>query len=165
MDKNKLNPIAKKFANYLFTILPQLAKCGRINDDEEYEGNRDDFVIETRSPANNQLLFIVAGNGEITVGFGDYFHTHFELTIYDTLFENDKDDISSDMQKAAKFIENIINENVKLALCERNGKYVGSICCDAKKEVDANSFAKNPDKLIVYSWNGKYDKVVDLGNT
>ena len=80
LDVSRLNDHSRVFAQFLFREFPDWLRYARFDPYEEFE--KEALLVEVPRPAGDGKngLFITTSEWEVSVGFGENFHTRFGVS-------------------------------------------------------------------------------------
>jgi len=150
INLERLNAHSRLFADLLFRQYPQWVKYARFDPYEDFE--KEALLVEVPCPADGSShgLFITTSEWEISIGFGDSFHTRFGTT--------GGSGEPSFNEEALKFLTDFVEEKIVIATASENGEWLGGWKLDLRKD-DINSIdVAVGEKVIVQSWLGTHDR-------
>lgn len=155
IDLEKLNDHSRQFARLLFREWPEWLQHARFDPHEDFE--KEALLVEVPRPVDGSGhgLFITTSEWEISVGFGESFHTRFGA---------DAEPADVDFYEAAlRFIRDFVAEDVVVATAREHGEWLGAWKVDRRHEdLDALTVEEGAD-LAVRSWRGTYDRDITTG--
>ena len=139
-----LNSYSKRFAEALFTELPQFRENARRDDRPQVDDGS--LIVEYRPPPEREesLFWLSTYGEEITIGFGE-FHDHFEWP------EPDHDPIG--------FIRDLMADRLVIVDKMRGKTWRGSTTLSPNEEPDVAKLGWR-EVYHVRSWSGRLDRVV-----
>ncbi len=150
IDLERLNAHSRLFADLLFRRWPQWLQYARFDPYEDFE--KEALLVEIPCPADGAShgLFITTSEWEISIGFGDSFHTRFG-----TSGEHGEKSFN---EEAMKFLMDFVDERIVIATASENGEWLGGWKLDLRKsEIESIEVAPG-EKVSVRSWLGTYDR-------
>lgn len=150
LDLQCLNDHSRQFATRLFRNWPEWHRLARFDPYEEFE--KEALLVEVPRPkdGSNHGLFITTSEWEISIGFGESFHTRFGVN-------GDQDDASF-YDAAMDFLTGFVEERIVLAVATENGEWLGSWRIDLARE-SLDHIAPEPGETVkIRSWRGTYDR-------
>ncbi len=152
LDLERLNDHSRQFARMLFARWPEWYQHARFDPYEDFE--KEALLVEVPSPVDGSGhgLFITTSEWEISVGYGENFHTRFGAA--------DETKEGSFFEKALQFIEDFVEEHCVLATAYLDKEWHGSWKIDLRQE-DLAEVSVEPGMLVkIRSWRGSYDRVI-----
>jgi len=150
IDLTRLNDHSRHFATMLFRQWPEWIRHARFDPYEDFE--KEALLVEVPRPVDGSRngLFITTSEWEISVGFGESFHTRFGA---------DGAAPDRDVYAAAlEFIRDFVDENVVLATARQDGEWLGAWGIDRRRE-DPDEVAVDPGVAVeIRSWRGTWDR-------
>ncbi|MCP4293285.1 MAG: hypothetical protein GY780_15785 [bacterium] len=150
IDLQQLNAHSKLFAELLFRQWPEWGKYAKFDPYEDFE--KEALLVEVPRPVDGSShgLFITTSEWEISVGFGESFHTRFG---------SDGDSKNSNFnEKAIEFIRDFIDEKVVLANARENGEWLGGWKIDLRETSLHSVEVESGVEVFVTSWLGTHDQ-------
>lgn len=155
IDLEKLNDHSRQFARLLFREWPEWLPHARFDPFEDFE--KEALLVEVPRPVDGSRhgLFITTSEWEISVGFGENFHTRFGAA---------DDDPDKDFYGAAlAFIRDFVSEDVVVATAHQDGEWLGAWQIDLRRE-DPDAVEVEPGvELRIRSWRGTHDRKLVTG--
>ncbi|MBE0564983.1 MAG: hypothetical protein IH621_03435 [Krumholzibacteria bacterium] len=150
IDLARLNDHSRHFASLLFRQWPEWIRHARFDPYEDFE--QEALLVEVPRPVDGSShgLFITTSEWEISVGFGESFHTRFGAG---------GDDTGGDFYaEALAFIRDFVDEQVVLATARQDGEWLGGWRIDRRRE-DPAAVAVEPGVAVeIRSWRGTWDR-------
>ncbi len=149
IDLDRLNAHSRLFADLLFQQFPQWLQYARFDPYEDFE--KEALLVEIPCPADGSShgLYITTSEWEVSVGFGDSFHTRFG-TSGDSVEKSFYDE-------ALVFIADFVTEKIVLATASENGEWLGGWKLDLRDNEISSIKVEAGEKVIVQSWLGTHD--------
>lgn len=150
LDVSRLNDHSRVFAQRLFREFPDWIRHARFDPYEEFE--REALLVEIPRPAVNGQhgLFITTSEWEVSVGFGENFHTRFGVS--------DNDESNDFHDRAIAFIRDFVEERLVLLTAYQEGEWLGAwterLTDDGIPEQDLEPGVQ----LRIRSWKGTWDR-------
>ena len=150
IDVSKLNDHSKQFAVLLFREYPQWLAHARFDPYEEFE--REALLVEVPRPIDGSLhgLFITTSEWEISVGFGDNFHTRFGV-VGDEGGERFQ-------ERALAFIRDFVDERVAVATASEGDEWLGAWIVPIGPDGPAPIEQEAGVTVRLRSWRGTWDR-------
>lgn len=152
IDLARLNDHSRHFASLLFRQWPEWIRHARFDPYEDFE--KEALLVEVPRPVDGSShgLFITTSEWEISVGFGESFHTRFGAA---------GDGGGGDFYaEALAFIRDFVDEHVVLATASQDGEWLGSWRIDRRRD-DPAAVAVEPGVTVrIRSWRGTWDREV-----
>lgn len=150
LDVSRLNDHSRAFAQQLFREFPDWLRYGRFDPYEEFE--KEALLVEVPRPASDGRngLFITTSEWEISVGFGENFHTRFGVS--------DREGGDDFHRHAIKFVRDFVDEALVLVTAWQDGEWLGAWTV---RVVDGAVPEQDKDDgvgLRIRSWKGTYDR-------
>jgi len=150
IDLDCLNDHSRQFATQVFKRWPEWVQHARFDPYEDFE--KEALLIEVPRPVDGSThgLFITTSEWEISVGFGENFHTRFG-----TSGENTGEDFYAD---ALKFISDFVEERMVVAIAYQENEWLGSWKIDLDRET-LDEVEVGPGEIVkIRSWLGTHDR-------
>ena len=150
IDLERLNAHSRLFADLVFRQWPQWFRYARFDPYEDFE--KEALLIEVPRPfdGSSHGLYITTSEWEISIGFGESFHTRFGSS-GDPGNGNFMDD-------AMIFLNDFVDEKIVIATATEDGEWLGGWKIDLR-EKDLESIEIDPNvKVIIQSWLGSHDR-------
>jgi len=150
IDLDRLNDHSRQFATQLFRRWPEWLQHARFDPYEDFE--KEALLIEVPRPVDGSThgLFITTSEWEISVGFGENFHTRFG-----TSGESTRGDF---YEEALKFISDFVAERLVVAIAYQENEWLGSWKIDLERE-SLDAVEVGPGEMVkIRSWLGTHDK-------
>ncbi len=152
LDVSRLNAHSKEFALRLFREFPDWMPHARYDPYEEFE--KEALLVEVSRPMDpsGNGLFITTSEWEVSVGFGENFHTRFGVV----------GDEGGDhfLDRALAFIRDFVAERLAVATASENDEWLGAwivpIGPDGPEPLDTEPGVS----VRVRSWLGTWDRDV-----
>jgi hypothetical protein len=155
IDLAKLNDHSRQFAHLLFRQWPEWLSFARFDPFEDFE--KEALLVEVPLPADGSRhgLFITTSEWEVSVGFGESFHTRFGA---------DSGPQDEDFYQAAlTFIRDFVAEDVVVATASQDGEWLGAWKIDRRREDLDDVVVDEGAALAIRSWLGTYDRDLPTG--
>jgi len=150
IDLQKLNDHSRQFGNRLFRQWPQWVQYSRFDPYEDFE--KEALLVEVPRPVDGSShgLFITTSEWEISVGFGETFHTRFGIS-----GEAGSDDFYED---AMTFLADFVGEKIVIATAQEGSEWLGAWKVDLRRE-KINDIAVEDGVIVkIRSWLGTHDQ-------
>jgi len=150
LDLDKLNAHSRLFADMLFKRWPEWLRHARFDPYEDFE--KEALLVEVPRPVDGSShgLFITTSEWEVSVGFGDSFHSRFGSS-------GDPDE-GNFMEDALRFLTDFVNEDVVIATASEEGEWLGGWKIDRRRQ-DLDDVDVEPGvRLRIRSWLGNFDR-------
>jgi hypothetical protein len=150
LDVSRLNDHSRVFAQQLFREFPDWLPYARFDPYEEFE--KEALLVEVPRPAGDGRngLFITTSEWEVSVGFGENFHTRFGVS---------GDDEAGDFhERALAFIRDFIEERVVLVTAYEGDTWLGAWTVRVGPDGVPAQDAEEGVALRVRSWKGTWDR-------
>ena len=150
IDLERLNDHSRQFATQLFRRWPEWLQYARFDPYEDFE--KEALLIEVPRPVDGSEhgLFITTSEWEISVGFGENFHTRFG-----TSGEPATDDFYGD---ALRFLTAFVVESLVVAIAYQDKEWLGSWKIDLDHE-SLDEVEVGPGETVkIRSWLGTFDR-------
>jgi hypothetical protein len=150
IDLARLNDHSRQFATQLFKRWPEWIQHARFDPYEDFE--KEALLVEVPRPVDGSRhgLFITTSEWEISVGFGENFHTRFG-----TSGEPTTGDFYAD---ALQFISDWVEERVVVAIAYQEMEWLGSWKIELARE-SLDEVEVGPGELVkIRSWLGTHDR-------
>ncbi len=152
LDVSKLNDHSRDFAHRLFRLFPEWIRYARFDPYEDFEPEA--MLVEVPRPVGDPQhgLFITTSEWEVSVGFGENFHTRFG---------SDGDPGEAHFfDRALAFIEGFVAERLVVATAQQDNEWLGAWTVDRTRE-DIDELTVEPGvTLTIRSWRGTFDRKV-----
>lgn len=150
IDLQKLNDHSRQFATRLFRQWPQWLQYGRFDPYEDFE--KEALLVEVPRPVDGSShgLFITTSEWEISVGFGENFHTRFGIS-GEAGGENFYDD-------AMSFLNDFVAESIVIASAQEGTEWLGVWKVDLRHEKLADIEVEEGVVVKIRSWLGTHDQ-------
>ena len=150
IDLERLNDHSRQFAKLLFAQWPEWIQFARFDPYEDFE--KEALLVEVPRPGDGSShgLYITTSEWEISIGYGENFHTRFGSTGES---QGDEDFY----HQAIQFIRDFVEEKFVLATAFQEKEWLGAwkidLRCESMEDVDVE-----PGVLVrIRSWSGKHD--------
>ncbi len=150
IDLECLNAHSRLFANLVFRQWPEWFQHARFDPYEDFE--KEALLVEVPRPVDGSShgLFITTSEWEISIGFGESFHTRFGSS-------GDPGD-GNFMEDAMEFLRDFVNEKIVIATASEDGEWLGGWKIDLRSQ-DLDSVIVDPEvKVKIQSWLGSLDR-------
>jgi hypothetical protein len=144
--REALNDFSRRFAEALFRAIPSLEPHGSVDSSPDVEPGALIVELAPNPHDPNRTFYVSTDNGEVTVGFGKFFHQHF--------------DWPREYEDPIAFIRDLIAERMFVQVTMRDGKWIRSTTIDAS-EVDALALPQAGEAVHIYSWSGDGDRFTE----
>lgn len=151
IDLQRLNDHSREFASRLFRSYPEWMRFARYDPYEDFEPEALLVEVPREVDGARHGLFITTSEWEISVGYGESFHTRFGA-------DGEKDPEGDDFYAAAlEFIGDFVQEKIVVATASEDKEWLGAWLIDLREE-DLESVAVSPGEAVkVRSWRGTHD--------
>lgn len=149
LDLVRLNDHSRQFATRLFRVWPEWYQFSRFDPYEDFE--KEALLVEVPRPCDGSShgLFITTSEWEISVGFGESFHTRFGA--------GDEKSSVNFHDEAITFLENFVAERIVLAVAHQGSEWLGAWKIDLSTEA-LSEVEVGPGEIVrIYSWLGTHD--------
>ena len=153
IDLERLNDHSRQFAKLLFKEWPAWIQYSRFDPYEDFE--KEALLVEVPRPVDGSShgLYITTSEWEVSVGFGENFHTRFG-----TSGENASADF---YHQAIEFIRCFVNGDFVLATAYQDKEWLGAWKIDLREESLEDIDIEQGVMVRIRSWDGGAD--CDLG--
>lgn len=152
LDVSRLNDHSKQFAVLLFREFPDWLPYARYDPYEEFE--REALLVEVPRPADpaSHGLFITTSEWEISVGFGENFHTRFGVV----------GDEAGDrfQERALNFIRDFVAERVCVATASEGDEWLGAWIVPCEGDGPQAIEREEGVTVRLRSWRGTWDREI-----
>ena len=150
IDLERLNDHSRQFAKQLFRRWPEWIRYAKFDPYEDFE--QEALLVEVPRPVEGSEfgLFITTSEWEISVGFGESFHTRFG-----TSGESAEGDFFAE---ALQFIEDFVEERLVLATAYQDREWLGAWKIDLRRESLEELEVEEGVEVKVRSWRGTHDR-------
>jgi len=150
LDVSRLNDHSRVFAQHLFREFPDWLRYARFDPYEEFE--KEALLVEVPRPAvdGKNGLFITTSEWEVSVGFGENFHTRFGVSGQDQA-----DDFHG---RALCFIRDFVEEKLALVTAFEDDQWLGAWTVRITDEGVPEQEREDGVVLRVRSWKGTWDR-------
>jgi hypothetical protein len=152
IDLEQLNDHSRLFADMLFRRWPQWLQYARFDPYEDFE--KEALLVEIPRPVDGSShgLFITTSEWEVSVGFGESFHTRFGSS-------GDPGE-NNFLEEALVFIKDFVEENIVIATASENDEWLGGWKIDLRS-TGLDSVEVDPGVQVhIRSWKGSFDRVL-----
>ncbi len=149
IDLTRLNDHSRHFARLLFRQWPEWIRHARFDPCEDFEPEA--LLVEVPRPKDGSShgLFITTSEWEISVGFGESFHTRFGAA---------GDGAEGDFYaEALAFIRDFVDEQVVVATALQDGAWLGAWRIDRRRENPGALRVEAGVEVRIRSWCGTWD--------
>ncbi len=149
IDLQQLNDHSREFATRLFRAHPEWIRFARYDPYEDFE--KEALLVEVSRPVDGARhgLFITTSEWEISIGYGESFHTRFGVS---------GEDGETDFYAAAMaFIEDFLAEKIVVATASDDREWLGAWLVDLSRESLADITVAPGEAVKVRSWLGTHD--------
>lgn len=150
IDLDRLNDHSRQFATQLFKRWPEWLQYARFDPYEDFE--KEALLIEVPRPVDGSThgLFITTSEWEISVGFGENFHTRFGTS--------GEPAGGNFYEEALQFISDFVEERLVMAIAYQENEWLGSWKIDLDKE-SLDEVEVGPGETVkIRSWLGTHDR-------
>jgi len=150
IDLERLNDHSRQFATLLFRQWPEWVQYARFDPYEDFE--KEALLVEVPRPVDGSRhgLFVTTSEWEVSVGFGETFHTRFGTSGE----EGSKDFFG----EAMTFLEDFVEERIVLAIAYQDGEWLGAWKVDLRAEPIEEIEVGEGETLKIRSWKGTHDR-------
>jgi len=150
LDVSRLNDHSRVFAQQLFREFPDWFRFARFDPYEEFE--REALLVEVPRPVGDGRngLFITTSEWEVSVGFGENFHTRFGVSGRDV-----EDDFR---RRAIEFIHDFVAERLVLVTAWEGDQWLGAWTVRVGPDGVPTQEKEDGVALRVRSWRGTWDR-------
>jgi len=150
IDLSRLNDHSRRFAILLFREWPEWVAHARYDPYEDFE--KEALLVEVPRPCDGSRhgLFITTSEWEISVGFGESFHTRFGVG-----GDGDPGDFYAE---AMAFLRDFVAEDVVVATASQGGEWLGAWRIDRRREDPEALDVEDGVELRIRSWRGTHDR-------
>ncbi|MBU8871732.1 MAG: hypothetical protein KOO60_12770 [Gemmatimonadales bacterium] len=150
IDLERLNDHSRQFSNRLFRLWPEWVKYARFDPYEDFE--KEALLLEVPRPCDGSRngLFITTSEWEISVGFGENFHTRFGVS-----GEPGSVDFYED---ALLFLQDFLDEQIVVATAYQDKEWLGAWKIDLRQESLDEVDIEDGVTLKIRSWMGTHDR-------
>lgn len=152
LDLARLNDHSREFATRLFRIWPEWHQLARFDPYEDFE--KEALLVEIPCPrdGSGHGLFITTSEWEVSVGFGENFHTRFGVA-------GDEGTVNF-YDEALAFLSGFVAERLVLAVACQGREWLGSWVIDLAQD-SLDEVRAEPGEIVrIRSWLGTYDREV-----
>ncbi len=133
-------------------MFPQWLQHAQFDPYEDFE--KEALLVEVPRPVDGSShgLFITTSEWEVSVGFGESFHTRFGAG---------NDAASQNFyEEAMKFLEDFVAERIVLATAYQDQEWLGAWKIDLARE-SLDDVRPDPGEVVkIRSWRGSHDREV-----
>ena len=150
IDLDRLNDHSRQFATQLFKRWPEWLQYARFDPYEDFE--KEALLVEVPRPVDGSThgLFITTSEWEISVGFGENFHTRFGTS--------GEPASGNFYAEAMQFLSDFVAERLVVAIAYQDNEWLGSWKIHLNKE-SLDEVTVGPGETIkIRSWLGTYDR-------
>jgi hypothetical protein len=150
IDLSRLNDHSRRFAAMLFRQWPEWSRHARYDPYEDFE--KEALLVEVPRPVDGSRhgLFITTSEWEISIGFGESFHTRFGAV---------GDDPAVDFySEALAFLRDFVDEQVVVATAHQDGEWLGAWRIDRRRDDPAAVQVDEGVEVRIRSWRGTWDR-------
>ena len=150
IDLARLNDHSRRFANLLFREWPEWLAHARYDPYEDFE--KEALLVEVPRPVDGSGhgLFITTSEWEISIGFGENFHTRFGV--------GGDAEAGDFYAEAMAFLRDFVAEQVVVATASQDGEWLGAWRVDRRREDPDDIELEAGVSLRIRSWRGTYDR-------
>lgn len=156
IDLARLNDHSRQFAKLLFARWPEWIRYARFDPYEDFE--KEALLVEVPRPVDGSShgLYITTSEWEISVGYGENFHTRFGTS--GAAEEGDAAAAKDFYHQAIAFISDFVDEHCVLATAYQDREWLGAWKIDLRHE-SLDDLEVEPGVLVrIRSWNGTHDR-------
>lgn len=150
LDVSRLNDHSRVFAQRLFEAFPEWLRYARFDPYEEFE--KEALLVEVPRPGGDGRngLFITTSEWEVSVGFGENFHTRFGVS-----GQNEAEDFHG---RAIAFIRDFVDERLVLVTAFESDQWLGA--WTERTTADGVPDQEREDGVVlrIRSWKGTWDR-------
>jgi len=152
IDLAKLNDHSRQFATRLFRDWPEWVQHARFDPYEDFE--KEALLVEVPRPVDGSShgLFITTSEWEISVGFGENFHTRFGVT--------GEPEEANFHDTALIFLRDFVAEKIVIATAYEDKEWLGSWKVDLTREALDTLHVDEGTWVQIRSWSGNLDQVL-----
>lgn len=150
IDLERLNDHSRQFATLLFRVWPEWLQYARFDPYEDFE--KEALLVEVPRPVDGSGhgLFITTSEWEVSVGFGETFHTRFG--------PSGEASPGNFYDEAIAFLKDFTEERLVLALAYQDGEWLGAWKVDLRTESLEDQEVGEGESLRIRSWLGTHDR-------
>jgi len=150
IDLDRLNAHSRLFANMMFRKWPEWFQHARFDPYEDFE--KEALLVEVPRPVDGSShgLYITTSEWEISIGFGDSFHTRFGSS-------GDPEE-GNFLEEAMDFLIGFVEENIVIATASEDGEWLGGWKIDLRTQAVENIEVEPDVKINIQSWLGSHDR-------
>ena len=150
LDVSRLNDHSRTFAQHLFREFPDWLRYARFDPYEEFE--KEALLVEVPRPARDARhgLFITTSEWEVSVGFGENFHTRFGVS--------GQDEDGDFHGRALAFIRDFVAEKLVLVTAFENDQWLGAWTVRVSEDGLPEQDREEGVTLRIRSWKGTWDR-------
>lgn len=150
IDLERLNDHSREFAVRLFRIFPEWIRYARYDPYEDFE--KEALLVEVPRPGSGDGhgLFITTSEWEVSVGYGESFHTRFGVS-------GDADG-GNFYQAALDFIQDFVQEKVVVAVATQEKEWLGAWLVDLQRDSLDRIEVGPGESVRIQSWLGTHDR-------
>ncbi len=152
IDLQRLNDHSREFAARLFRTYPDWIRFARYDPYEDFE--REALLVEVPRPVDGARhgLFITTSEWEISVGYGESFHTRFGAE------GRDGDDGGDFYAAALEFIDDFVHERIVVATASEDKEWLGAWLIDLRHQSLEELEVAPGEDIKIRSWHGNFDR-------
>lgn len=150
IDLELLNDHSRQFAYRLFRHWPEWMEYARFDPYEDFE--KEALLVEVPRPSDGSRngLFITTSEWEISIGFGENFHTRFGIS---------GEPATSDFyDEAIRFLQDFVAEQVVVATAYQDKEWMGAWKVDLRSESLEEIEVEPEVRVKIRSWLGTHDR-------
>lgn len=150
LDLIRLNDHSRELATRLFRVWPQWYRWASYDPHEDFE--KEALLVEVPRPVDGSQhgLYITTSEWEISVGFGEVFHTRFGTDGPATK--------GNFYDQAMAFLSDFVAERVVIAVAYQGQEWLGAWTVDLAAESLADLRPDVGERVQIRSWLGTYDQ-------
>lgn len=152
LDLARLNDHSRHFATLLFRAWPEWHRYSRYDPYEDFE--KEALLVEVPRPVDGSShgLFITTSEWEVSIGFGESFHTRFGA---------DTEGAQANFyEEALAFLADFVAERVVVATAYQDREWLGAWKIDLEHESIADVEVASGEAVCIRSWLGTHDRVL-----
>ncbi len=149
LDLTLLNDHSRQFATRLFRVWPQWYRWASFDPHEDFE--KEALLVEVPRPVDDSRhgLFITTSEWEISIGFGESYHTRFGSDGSTTT--------GNFYDQAMGFLADFVAERVVVAVAYQQNEWLGAWTIDLTRESLADLSPDAGEIVMIRSWLGTHD--------
>ncbi len=149
LDLTLLNDHSREFATRLFRAWPEWFQWARFDPYEDFE--KEALLVEVPRPVDGSGngLFITTSEWEISIGFGEGFHTSFGARTGENFYDD-----------AMQFLADFVAERLVVAVAHEDREWLGAWTIDLSRESLADLLPDAGETVSIRSWLGTHDRQI-----